>query len=210
GAAARRGARGLRGVPPLRRARAAPGRGAPVAAHHALRRLDRAPLGRSGLQDRVPVVQHGPLLGRAHSRPARAGRADAGAPAPVAGIIPFALPPCRVHNGIGRFPARIPELPRAGATHTMQYALCQPHARRGRRRLIAPSWKPVLVTAIAAVLCACSQHVTLRDPTIPDPLVERIPLSVAVRYPEEFEHYVHKEKVIGKDEWTIDMGRANS
>ncbi len=128
----------------------------------------------------------------------------------MAGIIPFALPPCRVHNGIGRFPARIPELPRAGATHTMQYALCQPHARRGRRRLIAPSWKPVLVTAIAAVLCACSQHVTLRDPTIPDPLVERIPLSVAVRYPEEFEHYVHKEKVIGKDEWTIDMGRANS
>lgn len=59
-------------------------------------------------------------------------------------------------------------------------------------------------------LCGCSTHVTLQDPTIPDPLVETLPLSVAVRYPEAFQHYVHKEKVIGKDEWTIDMGRANS
>ena len=56
----------------------------------------------------------------------------------------------------------------------------------------------------------CSTHVTLQNPTIPDPLVEALPLSVAVRYPEAFQHYVHKEKVIGKDEWTIDMGRANS
>lgn len=56
----------------------------------------------------------------------------------------------------------------------------------------------------------CSTHVTLQNPTIPAPLVEALPLSVAVRYPEAFQHYVHKEKVIGKDEWTIDMGRANS
>lgn len=59
-------------------------------------------------------------------------------------------------------------------------------------------------------LSGCSTHVALQNPTIPDPLVETLPLSVAVRYPEAFQHYVHKEKVIGKDEWTIDMGRANS
>lgn len=76
--------------------------------------------------------------------------------------------------------------------------------------MIAGNWKPVPLAAIAALGCACSQHVKLQDPTIPDPLVEQLPLSVAVRYPAEFEHYVHKEKVIGKDEWTIDMGRANS
>ncbi len=63
--------------------------------------------------------------------------------------------------------------------------------------------------AILIALSACSTHVTLRNPTIPDPLIETRPLSVAVRYPEAFQHYVHKEKVIGKDEWTIDMGRAN-
>jgi hypothetical protein len=61
-----------------------------------------------------------------------------------------------------------------------------------------------------AMLCGCSTHVSLLDPTIPEPLIERLPLSVAVRYPEEFQHYVHKEKVIGKDEWTIDLGRSNS
>lgn len=76
--------------------------------------------------------------------------------------------------------------------------------------MIAPSFRLVPVAAIAALLLGCSQHVALEDPTIPDPLIERIPLSVAVRYPKEFTHYIHKEKVIGKDEWTIDMGRANS
>lgn len=76
--------------------------------------------------------------------------------------------------------------------------------------MIASSLKPAPVAAIAALLVGCSQQITLQDPTIPDPLVERLPLSVAVRYPKEFQHYVHKEKVIGKDEWTIDMGRANS
>ena len=75
--------------------------------------------------------------------------------------------------------------------------------------MIAPSFKPVQVAAIAALLCGCSTQVALQNPSIPDPLIEQLPLSVAVRYPEEFEHYVHKEKVIGKDEWTIDMGRSN-
>ncbi|HEX7062258.1 MAG TPA: hypothetical protein VF200_09815 [Woeseiaceae bacterium] len=75
--------------------------------------------------------------------------------------------------------------------------------------MIARSWKPVSLALITAAVCGCSKSVTLENPTIPEPLVEQIPLAVAVRYPKEFEHYVHKEKVIGKDEWTIDMGRAN-
>ena len=49
----------------------------------------------------------------------------------------------------------------------------------------------------------------MKDPTIPIPLVEKIPLSVAVRYPDEFEHYVHEEQVAGKQKWTIDLGRSN-
>ncbi len=68
-------------------------------------------------------------------------------------------------------------------------------------------WFPV---AISIALSGCSTHVALQNPAIPDPLIETLPLAVAVRYPEAFQHYVHKEKVIGKDEWTIDMGRANS
>jgi hypothetical protein len=69
-----------------------------------------------------------------------------------------------------------------------------------------------IAIASFAVIAAggCSTQVTLKDPSIPDPLVDKLPLSVAARYPERFEHFVHKEKVIGKKEWTIDMGRANS
>jgi hypothetical protein len=79
----------------------------------------------------------------------------------------------------------------------------------GTPRLTAKSLKTIPVAMLIA-LSGCSTHVTLQNPTIPDPLIDKLPLSVAVRYPEAFQHYVHKEKVIGKDEWTIDMGRANS
>lgn len=76
--------------------------------------------------------------------------------------------------------------------------------------MIAKSLKPFSFVAMSIALSGCSTQVTLQNPTIPDPLIETLPLRVAVRYPEAFQHYVHKEKVIGKDEWTIDMGRANS
>lgn len=75
--------------------------------------------------------------------------------------------------------------------------------------MIAKPLKPFPVAMLIA-LSGCSTHVTLQNPTIPEPLVETMPLAVAVRYPEVFQHYVHQEKVIGKKEWTIDMGRANS
>ncbi len=49
----------------------------------------------------------------------------------------------------------------------------------------------------------------MNDLTIPNPLIEKIPLSVAVRFPDVFGHYVHEEQVIGKQKWTIDLGRSN-
>ncbi len=63
----------------------------------------------------------------------------------------------------------------------------------------------VFLTAIGA----CSSRITINNPTIPDPLVEKIPLSVAVKFPDAFEHYVHEEQVIGREKWTIDLGRSN-
>lgn len=69
----------------------------------------------------------------------------------------------------------------------------------------------IAVASIATIAAGgCSTQVSLKDPQIPEPLVDKLPLSVAARYPEQFEHFVHKEQVIGKKEWTIDMGRANS
>ncbi len=59
------------------------------------------------------------------------------------------------------------------------------------------------------LLGGCSSQVTVNDPTIPDPLVEKIPLSIAVRYPDVFEQYDHQEQVIGREKWTIHLGRSN-
>lgn len=76
--------------------------------------------------------------------------------------------------------------------------------------MIAARLKFVSVAIIIAALSGCSSQVTLKDPTIPDPLIDKMPLSVAARFPEAFEHFVHEEQVIGKKKWTIDMGRSNS
>ena len=48
------------------------------------------------------------------------------------------------------------------------------------------------------------------EPTIPAPRVNRIPVDVALRLPEEFDRFVHTEEILGKESWTIDLGRANA
>jgi hypothetical protein len=51
--------------------------------------------------------------------------------------------------------------------------------------------------------------VTLDNPTIPDPLIDQLPLSVMARYPDVFDNFVHEEQVLGKEKWSIDLGRSN-
>lgn len=80
---------------------------------------------------------------------------------------------------------------------------------RGRGNLTSNTFKAVLVAVFLTALGACSSQVTVNAPTIPDPLVDRIPISVAVKFPDAFEHFVHQENVIGKEKWTIDLGRSN-
>lgn len=60
-----------------------------------------------------------------------------------------------------------------------------------------------------AALSGCSTQVAVRDPTIPDPLIAALPMSVGARYPEVFDHFVHEEQVIGKEKWLIDLGQSN-
>lgn len=62
----------------------------------------------------------------------------------------------------------------------------------------------------AALLVACSSTVTMQMPSIPTPRVEKIPVDVAVRIPEEFNNFVHTEDVLGKDKWTIELGNSNA
>jgi hypothetical protein len=66
---------------------------------------------------------------------------------------------------------------------------------------------PLLATLF--ILQGCGSQVAMTDPRIPDPLIAKMPLSVAVRYPDKFESFVHEERVIGKETWKIDLGRSN-
>ncbi len=59
-------------------------------------------------------------------------------------------------------------------------------------------------------MVGCGSTVTMEMPTIPEPRMEKIGVDVAVRIPAEFEHFVHVEQVLGKDTWTIDLGRSNA
>lgn len=68
----------------------------------------------------------------------------------------------------------------------------------------------VFSTVVAMLSAGCSSNVTLAPPTIPVPLLNKIPVSVGVRLPDEFEHFVHQEEVLGRENWSIDLGRSNA
>lgn len=62
----------------------------------------------------------------------------------------------------------------------------------------------------AVLVSGCGSNVTLDPVTIPAPLIDPMPLSVALRIPAEFEHYVHEDEVLGREKWRIDLGRSNA
>lgn len=68
----------------------------------------------------------------------------------------------------------------------------------------------LIAAAFAAALSGCGgSKVMLQNPSIPKPLIDQLQLSVAARYPTAFDNFVHEEQVIGKEKWTIDLGRSN-
>jgi hypothetical protein len=68
----------------------------------------------------------------------------------------------------------------------------------------------ILGIVLAGLLSGCGSSVTLQTATIPEPLLEQIPISVGLRMSNNFEHFVHEEKVFGREEWSIDLGRSNA
>ena len=70
--------------------------------------------------------------------------------------------------------------------------------------------KAVLLFAAALLVTGCGgANVRLHDPTIPEPLIDQLPLRVAARYPDVFDDFKHEETIIGKETWKIDLGRSN-
>lgn len=79
----------------------------------------------------------------------------------------------------------------------------------GSSKLTSSALRAMSAAALLTAMGGCASQVSLTDVTIPDPLVERIPISVAVKFPDAFEHFVHQEEVMGRETWTIDLGRSN-
>jgi len=65
----------------------------------------------------------------------------------------------------------------------------------------------ILVFLLAA---GCASNVTVDNPTIPEPRIDKLPMDIAVRIPAEFHNFVHEENVLGRETWTIDLGAANA
>ena len=76
--------------------------------------------------------------------------------------------------------------------------------------MIAKNRALPFVGLLLIALAGCSSTTTMEEPTIPAPLTEKIPIDVAVRMPEEFNNFVREEAILGRESWTIDLGRSNA
>lgn len=63
----------------------------------------------------------------------------------------------------------------------------------------------LLLVPLAA---GCDQALTVPN-TFPEPLVEPLPLDVALYFSKEFSSYRYQENMPGEAKWDIDLGKAN-
>ena len=70
--------------------------------------------------------------------------------------------------------------------------------------------KQITLTSAIVWLSGCASTVALEQTSIPEPHVEKIPIDVVLRVPDEFHNFVHEENVLGRDTWTIELGSANA
>jgi hypothetical protein len=63
---------------------------------------------------------------------------------------------------------------------------------------------------LCGLLAGCGSNVVLDPVTIPQPLINKIPASVGLRIPAEFDNFVHEEDIIGSEHWSINLGGSNT
>jgi hypothetical protein len=66
------------------------------------------------------------------------------------------------------------------------------------------------ISLVAAGIAGCASSLQVDMPTIPAPHMEKIPVDVAVRIPENFNGFTHTEDILGKSEFTIHLGNSNA
>ena len=70
--------------------------------------------------------------------------------------------------------------------------------------------RAIFALILAGLAAGCASNVEMATPTIPAPLVDRIPVNIGLRMPANFQHFVHEESIFGREEWTIDLGNSNA
>lgn len=76
--------------------------------------------------------------------------------------------------------------------------------------MIAINRLTYLAILISIMASGCASNVKVEYPTLPDPLIEKLPLIVALRIPDEFYDFSHEENVLGRESWSIQLGAANA
>ena len=66
-----------------------------------------------------------------------------------------------------------------------------------------------LVAAALLGLYGCTTTGTV-DSDFPDPVVNKIPLKVGLRYSPEFREYIYRDQIPGEPGWVVIMGSANT
>ena len=66
----------------------------------------------------------------------------------------------------------------------------------------------LLVPMVLPLIAGCDQALTVPN-TFPEPVVEPLPLDVALVFSDEFANYRYRESVEGDAKWDIDIGKAN-
>lgn len=67
---------------------------------------------------------------------------------------------------------------------------------------------PCHLAAVAVTLGGCAASVVVEQ-VFPPPLVEPLPLRMAVHYPPELTSFVYQEDAIADRDWTVQLGTAN-
>lgn len=63
---------------------------------------------------------------------------------------------------------------------------------------------------LSCLLAGCGSNVVMDAPTIPTPLIHKIPATVGLRMPANFQNFIHEEEIIGREEWSIDLNDSNA
>lgn len=83
------------------------------------------------------------------------------------------------------------------------------NTRISKARLIVGRVQAGLLILVSAALAACGPVHLVAKSNIPQPLIAKMPVGVALYVPTEFSQYVHKEERSGT-KWEIEIGQAQT